>query len=135
MKKINIVFLGIGLCAGLVIGSFTTYFLQAKDSQLNPDMYRRFQERDRAGSILLDVVNPFSALVLLRKGKTSEAIEMLEQRMGVALFILADSKVDNKVGYGSLVKKIAEYRKKYPWKSKFPKLNEKVDAFLAEKSK
>ncbi len=134
MKKMNIIFLVVGICVGLLIGCSVMWFLQLKDSQLAPEMYRRFQEKDRATSVLTDIVNPWSVLVLLRNDKIPMAINVLEQRLSIGLFVLADYKGKHNVEYGNLMKKIAEYRKKNPWKSKLPKLNEKVDAFLAEKS-
>ncbi|MFA6716714.1 MAG: hypothetical protein WCS27_15140 [Victivallaceae bacterium] len=122
LKKIA----GFSACiiGGIILGGIITFHLFNK-------IYCHFVVKDQEVFIRHEIISPYTVLLPLRKGNTATAVERLEMQLDSGLYGMA---VNNRMLDSEdhlLLKKIREYRAKYPRKNKNPEIETKINELLS----
>ncbi len=129
-KKKKILVLCVVLIIGIILGGAgASYFLR--------DIYSHFIIIQNQTSTRRAIIIPYAILVHLRKNHIKTAIECLEIELDSGLFSLAyeknyvakNDKVDDETDR-IMLKKIREYRNKYPRKNKVPGSEKAINSLL-----
>lgn len=116
------------LILGIILGCTATFYLCLK-------MNNCFEAKSAQIFTRSNISTPYSILLPLRKNDTATAIEILEGNLDSGLFGLAyelanKKTIDREDRDSLLLKKIREYRTKYPRKSKISGMDEVINSLL-----